>query len=162
MRDLYVSMSHAGQRLAAAVAACLLLQPISPGRGLKQMRRLMYDRRANFVRTTKIVDKDFCAFGNGVITRDIVNYEHLLYRSWHLRDVAWEEGYTPSCCRHSMPTTAPSNAVALPPARRLQLYRRRYAPPCGRKCGATSPTGAVLSRRRRSIGSPLHEGKVVD
>lgn len=58
----------------------------------KQMRRHMYDRRANFVRTTKTVDKDFCAFGNGVITRDVVNFNHLLYRDWHLRDVAWEEG----------------------------------------------------------------------
>lgn len=60
----------------------------------KQMRRHMYDRRANFVRTTKTVDKDFCAFGNGVITRDVVNFNHLLYRDWHLRDVAWEEGVT--------------------------------------------------------------------
>jgi hypothetical protein len=60
----------------------------------KQMRRLMYDRRANFVRATKTVDKDFCAFGNGVITRDVVNHEHLLFRDWHLRDVAWEESVT--------------------------------------------------------------------
>ena len=30
-----------------------------------------------------------------------------------------------------------------------------------RKCGATSPTGAGLSRRRRSIGSPVREGSGV-
>jgi hypothetical protein len=60
----------------------------------KQMRRLMYDRRANFVRSTKVVDKDFCAFGNGVITRDVVDYSHLLYRPWHLKDVAWDESYS--------------------------------------------------------------------
>jgi hypothetical protein len=50
----------------------------------KHMRRLMYDRRANFVRVDQDVDKDFCAFGNGVITRDVVDYSHLLYRPWHL------------------------------------------------------------------------------
>jgi len=60
----------------------------------KQMRRQMYDRRASFVRATKIADKDFCAFGNAVITRDVVNYSHLLYRTWHLRDVAWDESVT--------------------------------------------------------------------
>ena len=36
----------------------------------KQMRRHMYDRRAQFVRSTKVADKDFCAFGNAVLTRD--------------------------------------------------------------------------------------------
>ena len=41
---------------------------------------------------------------------------------------------------------------------RLQHCRRRYAAPCGRKYGATSPTGAALSRRKRSIGSPVREG----
>lgn len=60
----------------------------------KQMRRLMYDRRANFVRSAKIADKDFCAFGNAVITRDIVDHAHLLYRTWHLRDTAWDESVT--------------------------------------------------------------------
>jgi hypothetical protein len=64
------------------------------GRASKQMRRLMYDRRANFVRAAKTVDKDFCAFGNGVMTRDVVDYSHLLYRDHHLRDVAWEESVT--------------------------------------------------------------------
>jgi hypothetical protein len=63
-------------------------------RASKQQRRLMYDRRANFVRSTKTADKDFCAFGNAVITRDVVNFSHFLYRDWHLRDVAWEESYS--------------------------------------------------------------------
>lgn len=60
----------------------------------KQQRRAMYDRRGNFVRATKTADKDFCAFGNAVITRDVVDFSHMLYRTWHLRDVAWEESYT--------------------------------------------------------------------
>lgn len=59
----------------------------------KQMRRHMYDRRASFVRAAKTADKDFCAFGNAVITRDVVDFSHLLYRTWHLKDVAWDENY---------------------------------------------------------------------
>ena len=57
----------------------------------KTMRRAMYDRNANFVRATKEADGDFCAFGNAVITRDIVDFKHLMYRCWHLRDMAWDE-----------------------------------------------------------------------
>lgn len=60
----------------------------------KTMRRAMYDRRANFVRATKEGDGDFCAFGNAVITRDVVDFSHMLYRCWHLRDVAWDENYS--------------------------------------------------------------------
>jgi hypothetical protein len=60
----------------------------------KVQRRAMYDARGGFVRATKEGDGDFAAFGNAVITRDVVDYEHLLYKCWHLRDVAWDEGYT--------------------------------------------------------------------
>lgn len=59
----------------------------------KIMRRAMYDRRAQFVRATKIADGDFCAVGNACITRDIVDFSHLLYKTWHLRDVCWTEDY---------------------------------------------------------------------
>jgi hypothetical protein len=57
----------------------------------KVQRRAMYDRRAAFVRATSVADGDFCAFGNAVITREVCDYSHLLYRCWHLRDVAWDE-----------------------------------------------------------------------
>lgn len=60
----------------------------------KAQRLAMYDRRASFVRATKQGDGDFAAFGNAVITREVCNYEHMLYQAWHLRDVAWEEGVT--------------------------------------------------------------------
>jgi hypothetical protein len=60
----------------------------------KQMRRHMYHRQANFVRSTKVADGDFCAFGNAVITREVKDYQHLLYQPWHLRDVAWDESYS--------------------------------------------------------------------
>lgn len=60
----------------------------------KVMRRAMYDDRAGFVRATNIADGDFTAFGNAVITREVCDYSHLLYRTWHLRDVAWDEDIT--------------------------------------------------------------------
>src|SRR5665213_2682130 len=57
----------------------------------KTMKLAMYDSRANFVRATKEGDGDFAAFGNCVITREVCDYSHMLYRCWHLRDVAWDE-----------------------------------------------------------------------
>jgi len=53
--------------------------------------RLMYDPRASFVRTTKEGDHDFTAFGQCAISIEVNQYQHLLYRCWHLRDVAWAE-----------------------------------------------------------------------
>ncbi|ALQ01483.1 portal protein [Pseudomonas brassicacearum] len=59
-------------------------------------RRAMYDRHALFVRATKEADHDFAAFGQCVISTQLNrNADALLYRTWHLRDVAWcenEEG----------------------------------------------------------------------
>lgn len=57
------------------------------------MRRGMYDPEARFVRATKEGDHDFVSFGMCAIT---VEYnpvrKGLLYRCWHLRDLAWAEG----------------------------------------------------------------------
>lgn len=56
-------------------------------------RRAMYDRQANFVRATKEGDHSFAAFGQCVLTLELNREGNgLLYRSWHLRDVAWQEG----------------------------------------------------------------------
>jgi hypothetical protein len=58
------------------------------------MRKAMYNRRANFVRATKEADNDFAAFGQAVISHEIDwSRPGLLYRNHHLRDMAWEEGY---------------------------------------------------------------------
>ena len=60
----------------------------------KRMRMAMYDRKAQFIRATSEGDADFAAFGQCVISREIIyNAErpHLLYRCWHLRDCAWAE-----------------------------------------------------------------------
>lgn len=72
------------------------------------MRRAMYDRITGFVRATKEGDHDFAAFGQCVISVE-TNRDHtaLLYRNWHLRDVAWcenEEGKIGQVYRRWKPT----------------------------------------------------------
>lgn len=60
----------------------------------RAQRNAMYDRAAKFMRATKECDHDYATFGQGVISAE-VNPETntLLYRCWHLRDVAWLENY---------------------------------------------------------------------
>lgn len=56
-------------------------------------RRAMYDRKSNFVRATKEGDHSFATFGQTPISLELNrNRDGLLYRCWHLRDVAWSEG----------------------------------------------------------------------
>ncbi len=58
----------------------------------KIMRKAMYKRSAQFVRATKEADNDFVTFGNAVISTEINRLRTgMLYRCWHLRDVAWME-----------------------------------------------------------------------
>lgn len=58
----------------------------------KLQRRAMYDRASMFVRATKEGDADFSAFGQCVISTELNRARtNLLYRCWHLRDVAWCE-----------------------------------------------------------------------
>lgn len=60
----------------------------------KRMKFAMYDRHAHFIRATTEGDADFAAFGQCCLTREInwaSEQPHLLYRCWHLRDVAWDE-----------------------------------------------------------------------
>lgn len=55
-------------------------------------RRAMYDRKASFVRATKEGDHSFVTFGQCPLTLQMnQNRDALLYRCWHLRDVAWTE-----------------------------------------------------------------------
>jgi hypothetical protein len=53
-------------------------------------RSAMYDKDAVFTRATTEGDNDWAAFGQCVISQEI-NWQKtaLLYRCWHLRDVAW-------------------------------------------------------------------------
>lgn len=58
----------------------------------ERTRRLIYDRRARFVRATGEADQDWVAFGNPVLSvEESPDRTHFLYRSWHPRDCAWME-----------------------------------------------------------------------
>lgn len=55
----------------------------------KRFRRLIYDRRANFIRATNEADHDYVAFGNPVLSvEESPSRDHYLFRSWHPRDCA--------------------------------------------------------------------------
>ena len=60
-------------------------------------RRAMYDPITSFSRATKEADNDFVTFGQPAISIEICwdnpsqQGPHLLYRTWHLRDMAWQE-----------------------------------------------------------------------
>lgn len=57
-------------------------------------RRAMYDISTQFVRSTKEADHDFATFGQCVLTVELNREGNgLLYRSWHLKDVAWCDGF---------------------------------------------------------------------
>lgn len=56
----------------------------------KRMRHVMYSRTSGFEKATKQGDHDFAAFGQTVISIELnKDMDGLLYRCWHLRDVAW-------------------------------------------------------------------------
>jgi hypothetical protein len=61
----------------------------------KYLKNVMYDRRAMFTRATKEGDFDFAAFGQCALSVEMnPTMDGLLYRCWHLRDVAWAEDST--------------------------------------------------------------------
>ena len=54
--------------------------------------RAMYDSQAKLIRATKEGDGDFALTGQAVISVDKNRFgDALLFRNWHLRDVAWAE-----------------------------------------------------------------------
>lgn len=62
-------------------------------RGFEEtQRKAMYDPITKFTRATKEGDHDFAAFGQCAISTELNrNADGLLYRCWHLRDMAWQE-----------------------------------------------------------------------
>jgi hypothetical protein len=55
-------------------------------------RRVMYDKSSQFARSTKEGDHDFATFGQCVLSVELNKLRNgLVYRCWHLRDVAWAE-----------------------------------------------------------------------
>jgi hypothetical protein len=73
-------------------------------------RRAMYDRASQFTRASKESDHDNAAFGQSVKTVELNREGNgLLYRCWHLRDVAWAEDAEGKICtvhRKWKPTVA--------------------------------------------------------
>lgn len=74
----------------------------------KIQRKAMYDRASQFIRATKEADHDFAAFGQCAISVELNRARtNLLYRCWHLRDMAWaenEEGKIGTVIRKWKPT----------------------------------------------------------
>ena len=61
----------------------------------QRQRRVMDDRNSGFERAVKNGDMDFATFGNAVISVEPNRTRNgLVYRAWHLRNVAWEEDET--------------------------------------------------------------------
>jgi hypothetical protein len=57
-----------------------------------KQQKIMYERRGQFVRATKQGDNDFATFGQAVLSVDPnSDMNGILFRDWHLRDVAWCE-----------------------------------------------------------------------
>lgn len=73
-----------------------------------RMTRAMNHRTSQFVRATKEGDHDFAAFGQTCIQTTLnTTATGLLYRCWHLRDVAWmedEDGIVATVYRKWKPT----------------------------------------------------------
>lgn len=64
-----------------------------------RLKDLFDDRSSNFVRSTKEGDHDYATFGQCVISVELNKYANgLLFRCWHLRDMAWFEDETGSVC----------------------------------------------------------------
>lgn len=74
----------------------------------QRLRRVMYQREANFVRATKEGDHDFAAFGQCVISIGLNRRASgLIFQNWHLRDCAWfdnENGQVGGVIRKWKPT----------------------------------------------------------
>ena len=66
------------------------------------MTRAIYDPVSMFTRATKEADHDFSAFGGAAVSVEMNRRDTaLLYRCWHLRDMAWEEdSYGQLCAIH--------------------------------------------------------------
>lgn len=65
----------------------------------KQMREAMYNFNAKLTRALTEACNDLWAFGNAVISCEFNrNKNSLLYRCWHLGDMAWVEGFDGDVC----------------------------------------------------------------
>jgi hypothetical protein len=98
----------------------------------KLQRRAMYDRAAQFIVATKEGDRDFGLFGQAVITVELMpDRSSLLYRNWHLRDVAWADGISGAveCVHRKWNTPTAWELARLFGAHRLHESVRRQLEP---------------------------------
>lgn len=75
----------------------------------KRFRRLIYNRRAKFVKATTQADHDYVSFGNPVLSvEESPDRSHFLFRDWHPKDCVWMEGSTGDIdhVQRKIPTTA--------------------------------------------------------
>jgi len=57
-------------------------------------RRIIYNTQSRFVRAMKEADHDWATFGQAAISVELNRRrDGLFYRDWHLRDMAWAEGW---------------------------------------------------------------------
>lgn len=103
------------------------------------MRKVMYDRQAQFVRCTKQADHDWAAFGQCVLSYGIDwRTVTMLYQSWHLKDCAWAERYNGElACLHRAWT---------PTADHL---KQMFAEPAGRgeDCGVHEKVKTMIAQQ---------------
>lgn len=65
----------------------------------QQQRRYMKDRAAGFDRAVKTGDHDFATFGNAALSVEPNSTATgVVYRCWHLRNMAWEEDSAGNVC----------------------------------------------------------------
>lgn len=74
----------------------------------KKQFKAISTRESNFERSVKEGDHDFATFGNAVLSVEPNRlFNGVVYRSWHLRDCAWDEdegGQVETVCRKWQPT----------------------------------------------------------
>jgi hypothetical protein len=72
------------------------------------LRNVMGQRESLFARATTEADRDFAAFGQAVLSVEYLKeHRNILFRCWHLRDVAWMEdlqGNASTVYRRWLPT----------------------------------------------------------
>lgn len=77
----------------------------------KDMRKIVYDRRSNFVSAMNECDHDWVTFGNRIMSvEESASRTHFIYRPWHIKDCAWMENADGQvdCLHRKVPMTARS------------------------------------------------------
>jgi hypothetical protein len=83
----WFSMSPREQALKNSTAVKIFLEPMGDN-----IRSLLYTRKSGYTRAMTACDHDYATFGNAVgSVEEAPDLNGLRFRSWHLRDCAWEQ-----------------------------------------------------------------------